>query len=937
MRYKSASFSRKARQVVLGRWLCLVAVAPALAVTAFATSPRVVITAQPGFTITWDGNNGGFSNPDPGAGPSNNVALAANGTTAFGSSEFNGGGVHLIANVNDGLYGNSHSWISDFTAPDPDPFIGLSFASSVDINSIAWSRDNGDTSDPPCGGTCMDRNVGVYTLQFTQVAAPDAGTPDTGDAATGWATLGTIEYTAGTDNADFTGYLRHRFDVAQGGAPIAASGLRIKVSDPTIDIDEIEVNPVPDPTVPISNFVEIHASPGFAISWDHNEGNFSDPSSPALVPFNVAMNGTAFGSGALVAPHAVSGVNDGQYGNSFSWISAPTDNPFIGINLGDCIPITSIAWSRDNGNVPDDCCGGTATDRAIGTYTLQFTARPDADENTPETGDALSGWQDLGTVQYKAADPNTFNPHLRHRYDISMNGGPIKAGAIRFKVSDAGIDIDEIEVNPDQILEQQLLAITNMPGISLAWDHNQGDFQNPEAGAGPPDNRALATHGATAFGSSQFDGGGVHLIDHINDGLYGNSHSWISDFTLPDPDPFIGVAFGDSITITNLAWSRDNGDNVGDPCAGGVCGDRSDGTYTLQITQVTSPDANTPETDDPLTGWMTIATITYALSQPPAWQTHLRHRFDVTGAGIDATGLRIKAPNNGTAIDELEVNTQVEAPPPPVPAPPVVLTPSAGFEITYDGNDGDYEDLSAGGGPPPNRALAGEGTTAFGSSQFDGGGNHLIDHINDGLYGNSHSWISDFTIPDPDPFIGLDFGGSIAITNIAWSRDNGDGTEAACGGTCTDRAIDLYTIQVTEAAAPDANTSETGDAATGWTTVATVDIAGDAPPTFHSGKRHRFDLSSGGAPINATGLRVKVANSGTALDELEVNTAGAVEPRISVQVVDGMLMVNWVGDKVLEGTTSLNEPWMRCINTAANQYMAPVASGGQRYFRLATP
>src|SRR6266581_5876228 len=52
-----------------------------------AATPRVAITNAPGFTITWDGNDGGFSNPNSGAGPSHNVALANNGTVPFTSSD----------------------------------------------------------------------------------------------------------------------------------------------------------------------------------------------------------------------------------------------------------------------------------------------------------------------------------------------------------------------------------------------------------------------------------------------------------------------------------------------------------------------------------------------------------------------------------------------------------------------------------------------------------------------------------------------------------------------------------------------------------------------------------------------------------------------------------------------------------------------------------
>src|SRR6185436_10407701 len=115
----------------------------AAGLSAFAASPRVVLTPATGFTITWDGNNGGFSSPDVGAGPSNNVALASNGTTAFTSSDL--GPVlaisyHVAANLNDGLYGNANSWISANGVggtTDADPYAALRFAANVNIASIA--------------------------------------------------------------------------------------------------------------------------------------------------------------------------------------------------------------------------------------------------------------------------------------------------------------------------------------------------------------------------------------------------------------------------------------------------------------------------------------------------------------------------------------------------------------------------------------------------------------------------------------------------------------------------------------------------------------------------------------------------------------------------------------------------------------------------------
>src|SRR5262249_29701278 len=150
-----------------------------------------------------------------------------------------------------------------------------------------------------CDGTCKDRTLGTYTLQYTTVDSPDASTPDTSDATTGWATIGTIQYLAGAEDANFTSYLRHRFDLAQGGNPIPATGLRIKVSDGRTDIDEIEVNPIPDLVPPIGTFIEITPAAGFGISWDRNEGLFSTTASPAPAPVNdasVSRGATAFGS-----------------------------------------------------------------------------------------------------------------------------------------------------------------------------------------------------------------------------------------------------------------------------------------------------------------------------------------------------------------------------------------------------------------------------------------------------------------------------------------------------------------------------------------------------------------------------------------------------------------------------------------------------------------
>lgn len=892
-----------------------------LVLSALGQSDRVVMNAQHGHSITWDGNNGGYSSPEPGAGPSDNAALYTHGTIAFGSSEV-GLNLHFILNVNDGYYGNSSSWIPDFiAAPDPDPFIGLNFGQTVAVSSIGWGRDNADATEPACGGTCMDRCVGVYTLQFTRAANPDAWTAETGDAATGWATIGTVEYLAGADTPFFSAYLRHRFDVAAEGSPIQASGLRIKVSNNTMAIDEIEVNPEPDPVPPISDFIVLEPVAPYTITWDLNNGNFATPDSPAPAPKNRALSTkgtTAFGSTEFGAGvHFFSSVNDGLYGNSHSWIpnfSLPDPDPFIGLKFGALIELQNICWSRDNGDATEADCGGTCTDRALGVYTLQMTRVANPGPDTPETGDTATGWITIGTVNYRA-EGTMFTPYLRHRFDVgTTNNAPVQASGLRIKVPNASTAIDELEINVNVGQELSLVDIQPAPDYTIVWDGNDGEFYNPDAGARSPENDALAVKGSTAFGSSEL-GFGVHFVSKVNDGLYGNSSSWISANGLGevnDPDPFIGVKFGKLIDIQSIAWARDNGDATEGGC-GGTCLDRCWGVNTVQITRVADPGIETIETDDPATGWITIGTVEYKAALPPTFNPSRRHRFDVAhnGQPVQATGFRIKVGDGMTALDELEINPSEQGVAPPI-TDLIVITSVAGYEVAWDGNDGEFNNTAAGAAPPDNLALAAHGTTAFGSSEHAAGG-HLIANANDGLYGNSHGWLA--TMTDPAPFIGLDFGKLIGVRTIAWGRDNGDTTEPGCaGGTCTEGAVGTYTLQVTRVADPQVATPETGDPATGWVTIGTLEYKTAFPTLFNPHLRHRYDVSSDGQPIAATGIRIKPSSNTMVIDEIEVNPALAPDQNLLVITPEMGYAITWDGNN---GDYSSADPGATAPDNAA--------------------
>ncbi len=934
---------------VLAAALC--SAAPSLHANFRRSHPRLVIMPAPGFTIAWDGKNGGFNTPDAGAGPSNNVALASNGTVPFTSSDLGpliGIPFHVAANLNDGLYGNIYSWISGNA---PDPFAALRFTSLVNVTNIAWGRDNGLGIGDSCGGTCGDRAVGTYTLQYTSIefpGQPDGTTAETGDPSTGWATIGTIEYLPGTEDANFTSYLRHRFDITENGNRISASGIRLKVADGSLAIDEIEVNPIPDPIPPASNFIEITPAPGFAVTWDLNEGNFSTPNNPAPVPANdasTARGATPFTSTdlgpALAIPfHRAVNLNDGLYGNANSWIPnfiAGDTAPFGGVNFGRRVLLRSVAWSRDNGNVAGDCCGGTLTDRALGVYVLQITTAPNPGVNTIEAcgPNPDGGWVTVGTVNYKGNDPTYFNSHLRHRFDLSQNGAPIAATGLRIKVPNANSAIDEIEVNANVAVESRALRITNAPGASITWDGNDGHFNDPSTAAAPPANGALASEGTTPFTSSDL-GPALNIPFHravnLNDGLYGNANSWIANFIAGDADPFAGLSFGGTVSITNIAWGRDNG-NVGGDCCGGTLTDRALDTYRLQYTTIAAPDAATPDTGDAGTGWQDVGTVTYASATPPFFTPYLRHRFDIAAGGLplDATGIRIKVANGNTAIDEIEINTSVN---PPTPLPALDIAAAAGYAITWDGNDGHYNNPAVVATPPDNRALASNGTTAFGSSQLDFGV-HFIPNVIDGRYGNANSWIPNFTIPDPAPFIGLNFNSTVAITNLAWSRDNGNAVDNCCGGTATDRALGTYTIQFTSVASPDSSTAETGDASTGWEDLGSINYRRAEAPDFNPHLRHRFDVSASGAPVEATGLRIKVPDANSDIDEIEVNTAAtAPAPVLTIAKTGASALISWTGGGGLEGASSITGPWT-CIGDALpTGYTVSLNSPSLRFFRV---
>ena len=162
---------------------------------------------------------------------------------------------------------------------------------------------------------------------------------------------------------------------------------------------------------------------------------------------NVAVDGTAFGSGSLTgscsdsAPsngqvdsitgnHCIKNVNDGKKGDSNSWIpsSTPYGNEketFVGIRFKSAIKLKGFVISRD--------ATGTYDDRRNGLKQVQVTT-------TAQPGISTTDWIDVGDAfKINGADVHTF----------AAQKGIIATGIRVVLTSDATDCIDELEVYGD--------------------------------------------------------------------------------------------------------------------------------------------------------------------------------------------------------------------------------------------------------------------------------------------------------------------------------------------------------------------------------------------------------------------------------------------------------------------------------------------------------
>ena len=214
-------------------------------------------------------------------------------------------------------------------------------------------------------------------------------------------------------------------------------------------------------------------------------------------PKNVALGSlgtkvTASGS-VHSTNHKLEHINDGQYGNSSSWMSNTNGTGWIMFELPQATRIGKIVWSRDRQQ--------KYTDRLATAFTL-------------ETGVAegqLTELTHLGPAR-TAVQPTSNTDRIT----------PVKAKRLRFTIlATNGVEpcIDELEV-------------FNAEGQNVA----------------------LASLGTTVTTSGDNIAADRHEPRLINDGRYGNSSSWMSS---ENGKGWVELKFATEQEVTKVVWGRD--------------------------------------------------------------------------------------------------------------------------------------------------------------------------------------------------------------------------------------------------------------------------------------------------------------------------------------------------------------------------------------------
>ena len=206
----------------------------ALVLTATPAVAGVVVNAGSGFTFTGNAPAGSTVPASP-----VDIALATNGSTPFAISQYGTGSPHWIGGLNNGLYGNSNSWISAGTTDYRSVNLGgtygsvnMSFAGvALPSYSTTLYTLTGFTFGRSNLGEYGDRIAGTMYVQYAPASSANLTNPSA-SYDTLWTTIGSLTTTDVYDH------------VFTFNSPVNTAGLRI-VTTAGNCIDEIAMYGTP--------------------------------------------------------------------------------------------------------------------------------------------------------------------------------------------------------------------------------------------------------------------------------------------------------------------------------------------------------------------------------------------------------------------------------------------------------------------------------------------------------------------------------------------------------------------------------------------------------------------------------------------------------------------------------------------------------------------
>ncbi|MDR2705952.1 MAG: discoidin domain-containing protein [Planctomycetaceae bacterium] len=271
--------------------------------------------------------------------PKTNLAASANGGKVTASSCISGYPIHKITHLNDGLYGNDHSWVAAET--DEKPFICVEMKNATTIDTIIFSRDQfADFSD----------------------RLPK-----------------TINLTVSEDGRTFLQPQNIKLMIAPS-----------KVKRPAKPKTWANVQTPPPPPSPITSSQNKTVSdiPVVTLPKDY-------PQKDQLGFDNLALGKNAIaGASSCISGyeiHQIKHLNDGLLGNDHSWIAA--QNPcWVEIDLGDVYTVYRVAFGSDS--------TGKFLERQMSDYTILIATEYNVDSNAP-TWKKVAPGKNAPCVQYR--------------------------------------------------------------------------------------------------------------------------------------------------------------------------------------------------------------------------------------------------------------------------------------------------------------------------------------------------------------------------------------------------------------------------------------------------------------------------------------------------------------------------------------------------------